>query len=302
MNYFRMPGAVFVIALACAAGKSESGQLTYARGQNIVAAFDGWERHADGTFGMVFSYYNRNYEEVLDLPIGPNNNIEPGGPDQGQPTHFLPGRHRFVFSVKVPRDWDLKKRLVWTLTVRGKTEKANAFLLPEWEINNQVRAQNGDGSAAGGGNAAEYNEAPEIAVGPAQSITLPDSATLTAFVKDDGLPAPKPRAPRRQPSAARSGAAAPTDTAAVDAGGASGDTANAPAAPRVSQLRVNWVLYRGPVGAAVTFAPDKSPVTDGKAVTTASFSLPGQYVVRGYADDGAVTARADIAVMVHPSK
>jgi hypothetical protein len=107
-------------------------------------------------------------------------------------------------------------------------------------------------------------------VGPAQSIALPDSATLTAFVKDDDLPAPKPRAPRRQPSAAWSGAAAPTDTAAVDAGG---DTANAPAAPRVSQLRVNWVLYRGPVGAAVTFAPDESPVTDGKA-----------------------------AVMVHPSK
>jgi hypothetical protein len=76
-------------------------------------------------------------------------------------------------------------------------------------------------------------------VGPAQSITLPDSATLTAFVKDDGLPAPKPRAPRRQPSAARSGAAPPTDTAAVDA---SGDTANAPAAPRVSQLRVKLGL------------------------------------------------------------
>ena len=149
---------------------------------------------------MTVTTANEEEPKILDVPIGPANNIEPGGPDQGQPTHFLPGRHRFVFSVKVPRDWGPTKRLVWTLVVRGKTEKANAFLLPEWEINNQVRAQNGDGSAAGAGNAAEYNEAPKISVGAAQNITLPDAATLTAFVTDDGLP--KPRAPRRPPAAA----------------------------------------------------------------------------------------------------
>jgi hypothetical protein len=275
---------MLVIALACVTATGESGQLTYSRGQNIVAAFEGWERGSDGTMSMVFSYFNRNYEEILDVPIGPANNIEPGGPDQGQPTHFLPGRHRFVFSVKVPRDWGPTRRLVWTLVVRGKTEKANAFLLPEWEINNQVRAQNGDGSGGGGGNAAEYNEAPKISVGAAQSITLPDAATLTAFVTDDGLP--KPRAPRRPPAAATSGAA----------------TAAGGAAPPASLLRVNWIMFRGPVGAAVTFAPDRSPVTEGKAVTAARFSLPGQYVVRGYADDGAVTTPADIVVNVAPAK
>jgi len=277
--------AMLVIALACVTATGEGGQLTYSRGQNIVAAFEGWERTSDGTTSMVFSYFNRNYEELLDVPIGPANNIEPGGPDQGQPTHFLPGRHRFVFSVKVPKDWGTTKRLVWTLVVRGKTEKANAFLLPEWEINNQVRAQNGDGSGGGGGNAAEYNEAPKISAGAAQSITLPDAATLTAFVTDDGLP--KPRAPRRPPGAARSGAA-------TAAGGA--------AAPPPSLLRVNWIMFRGPVGAAVTFAPERSPVTEGKAVTAARFSLPGQYVVRGYADDGAVTTPADIVVNVAPAK
>src|SRR5207244_9716522 len=108
--------AILAAALVCIAAKSESGQLTYDRGQNGVAAFEGWERDADGTFAMVFSYYNRNYKEILDVPIGPENNIEPGGPDQGQPTHFLPGRHRFVFSVKVPKDFDPNKRLVWSLT------------------------------------------------------------------------------------------------------------------------------------------------------------------------------------------
>jgi hypothetical protein len=76
-------GAVVILALVGTAGSGESGQLSYARGQNVVSAFDGWERHADGTFGMVFSYYNRNYEEIVDVPVGPENNIEPGGPDQG---------------------------------------------------------------------------------------------------------------------------------------------------------------------------------------------------------------------------
>jgi hypothetical protein len=61
-------------------------------------------------------------------------------------------------------------------------------------------------------------------------------------------------------------------------------------------------MYRGPSGAAVTFASDTSPVVDGKASTTATFSKPGQYVVRAYADDGAVTTPADIKVAVSPAK
>jgi hypothetical protein len=30
---------------------------------------------------MWFGYMNRNYEEELDIPIGPDNRIEPTGPD-----------------------------------------------------------------------------------------------------------------------------------------------------------------------------------------------------------------------------
>jgi hypothetical protein len=266
--------AAVAFALVIYTGVGIGGQLTYSRGQNVVSAFDGWERHADGTFGMVFSYYNRNYEEMIDVPIGAENNIEPGGPDQGQPTHFLPARHKFVFSVTLPKDWDPKKRLVWTLIVRGKTEKANAFLLPEWEINNQVRGQNGDSShPVTVGNAADYNEAPVITPGPAQRVTLPATTTLTATVKDDGLP--KPRV-RRQ-------------------------LAGAPATPQ-THLFVNWVMYRGPAGATVKFAPDSSPVEDGNASTTATFSKPGDYVIRAYADDGAVTTPGDISISVLAAK
>jgi hypothetical protein len=88
---------------------------TYSRGQNASPAFEGWEANADGSFNFVFGYMNRNWEEELNVPVGPDNNIEPGGPDRGQPTRFLPRRNRFVFRVRVPKDWG-DKELIWTLT------------------------------------------------------------------------------------------------------------------------------------------------------------------------------------------
>ena len=64
----------------------------YARGQDVSPTFDGWERNPDGTFSMWFGYYNRNTEEEVDVPIGPENNFDLGNGDQGQPTHFYTGR------------------------------------------------------------------------------------------------------------------------------------------------------------------------------------------------------------------
>ena len=57
---------------------------------------------ADGTKYFLFGYMNRNWEEEIDVPVGPDNGFNVGGADQGQPTHFLPRRNRFVFRVKVP--------------------------------------------------------------------------------------------------------------------------------------------------------------------------------------------------------
>src|SRR5580692_10792185 len=72
-----------------------------ARGQNVVPVYEGFWRNADGTFDLLFGYYNRNWEEVIDVPVGPGNTLDPGGPDQGQPTHFFPRRNQFVFKVRV---------------------------------------------------------------------------------------------------------------------------------------------------------------------------------------------------------
>ena len=82
-------------------------------GQSVTAAYEGWFRNPDGTFSILFGYYNRNLKQDLDIPVGPNNRIEPGGPDQGQPTHFLPGRQWGVFTVTVPKDFGDKK-LTWS--------------------------------------------------------------------------------------------------------------------------------------------------------------------------------------------
>jgi hypothetical protein len=70
---------------------------------------------------MLIGYYNRNTKEALDIPVGPDNRVEPGGPDQGQPTHFEVGRQWGVFVVKVPNDFGAKT-VIWTIVSNGETQ------------------------------------------------------------------------------------------------------------------------------------------------------------------------------------
>ena len=84
-------GIIFTQALV-------SAQLSYSSGQPVAPAFEGWDRNPDGSFNMIFGYMNKNWEEEIEVPVGPENNIAPGGPDQGQPAHFYPRRNRFVFN------------------------------------------------------------------------------------------------------------------------------------------------------------------------------------------------------------
>src|SRR5438552_16589679 len=100
-------------------------------GQTITGAFEGWFANPDRSYSLLLGYYNRNSKRELDIPIGPNNRIEPGGPDQGQPTHFLTGRQWGVFTVTVPKDIG---KLTWTLIANGQTTAIPASLDPLWEI------------------------------------------------------------------------------------------------------------------------------------------------------------------------
>ena len=92
-----------------------------ASGQSVTPAFEGWYQNADGTFSLSFGYFNRNYDEHLDLPIGPDNRFEPGPADRGQPTHFFPRRQTGVFAVVVPANFG-DNEVNWPLSFRGDTQ------------------------------------------------------------------------------------------------------------------------------------------------------------------------------------
>jgi hypothetical protein len=99
----------------------------------VTGAFEGWFKNPDGTFSLLLGYFNRNTKQELDIPIGPNNRIDGGGPDQGQPTHFLTGRQWGMFTVRVPADFG-KNKLVWTLVANGQELVIPASLHPDYEI------------------------------------------------------------------------------------------------------------------------------------------------------------------------
>src|SRR5438094_746959 len=150
-----------VLLVAAFAGFARTGAQVTATGQDVAPVFEGWEQNADGTFNLVFGYFNRNWEEEVDVPIGPENSIEPGGADQGQPTHFLPRRNRFLVRIRVPGDFG-KKELVWTLTTRGKTTRAYGTLKPDYYIDDIVIMNNTGAGGAGGGNPSTIGNTPPV--------------------------------------------------------------------------------------------------------------------------------------------
>lgn len=257
----------FGAILVCAACVIASAQVHYAAGQNVAPVFEGWEHNPDGTYSMIFGYLNRNYEEELDIPVGPNNAVTPGG-DRGQPEHFYPRRQRFLFKVTVPADWDKTQKVVWTVTSHGRTDRANGWLQPEWELSDNVIVENN-----GGGVPDPNNKPPSLTTGPNQTIALTDAATLTASATDDGLPKPYKRAPSNP------------------------DRDSTP--PRPQGVQIKWIQYRG--AGKATFDPDSSPILHGQPVELSSkvtFSMPGTYVLRATAFDGQLYSTRDVTVTV----
>ena len=271
MRLFGVVSAAIVLAGA-PAGRV-SAQVQYAKGQNVAPIFEGWEHNPDGTYSMVFGYLNRNYEEEVDIPIGPDNSISLGGEtfgDRGQPTHFYPRRQRFLFRVVVPKDWDPKQKVVWTLNSRGRTDRANGWLQPEWELSDGVIIEN-----MGGGVPDPENQAPAVTLAPVPAVAIGEAATLTASATDDGLPKPYRRAPSNPDRDAQ------------------------PRRPRGVQIK--WIQYRGP--GKVTFHPPASAVVHGEPVTLTSkvsFSAPGTYVLRAIANDGQLFTTKDVTITVNP--
>jgi len=118
-------------------------QLRHWSGQGLAPVYEGWDRNPDGTYNMWFGYMNRNYEEVLELPVGPANRFEPGDADRGQPTFFDTRRHKDTFRVTVPANFGETAKLTWSVTVRGKTESVAGSLTSVWQIDRQRTTRGG---------------------------------------------------------------------------------------------------------------------------------------------------------------
>jgi hypothetical protein len=248
-------GAALVLAGAALLGTGTvSAQLPLATireaGEAVTPAYEGWYRLADGRRALLIGYFNRNTKQVLDVPIGPNNRVEPGGPDLGQPTHFDQRRGWGVFTVLVPADF--KDKITWTIVANGKTSSIPMGLHVDYEVEPFKDAAMGNTPPVvkfdmGG----KTYTGPPIGIAKELSATVGQPLTLDVWVTDDN---------HKEPGSLR--------------------PATAPAAT------FQWHKHRGP--GDVKFAEERPKIdfdAEGKTTTTATFSAPGEYVLRAQAND-----------------
>ena len=302
-------------------------QLTYRSGQPISTAFEGWEEEADGSRYFLFGYMNANWEQEPDIPIGPDNYFVLGAPgtggadpgafdvgvaDQGQPTHFLPRRNRFVFKVPVPEGFRETDEVIWTLTANDTTVSAYASLRLDYRVDSLIKASEQGAIGAGTTNPViRANVVPTLSVeGPtARTVRAGEPLRLTAVATDDGVP--KATEPRRSTDPFGRGAddvpAGWMKPRQITVGSATG-------------LRLSWYVYRG--AGTVAFSPEQIKVWEDTRVhanspwanywyppalpdenrweTEVTFDEPGVYVLRCLASDGALGVDSDVTVTVTP--
>jgi len=288
--------ALLVAALALLTLASLAAQVPVPKvNDNITPVYEGWLPNDDGSFDLVFGYLNREWEGETSIPLGADNTMDPGGPDQGQPTNFFPRRNRFVFKVHVPKDFGARE-MVWTLTSKGRTEKAYGTLKNDYVLDDTVIMSNlGAGGALSTTPDMVGNKPPVLAVeGPKnRTARVGEAVVLAAVATDDGKPNK-----RNMPALLGGNYLLP-------------QTANG--------LRLSFFVYRGP-GKAVMFDPPQtkvwedtrdgggSPWSAGWVVPSipdgnkwqarATFSEPGTYVIRALAHDGGLFTSQDLTVVV----
>lgn len=234
-------------------------------GTSITGAYEGWFDSADGTHNFLVGYFNRNLKQAQDVPIGPNNRIEPGGPDMGQPTYFQPRRRTGVFIVPVPKSFSPDQKLTWTITVNGQTTQIPLRLHRDYNVNpfGDVAVGNEPPTLRVIDQNAPGIKGPVALLGKAPSLTAAVGTPLaiTAWVDDDGKFA---------------------------------SATMAPVTDGRSPVEFHWNKYRGP--GAVTFDP-ASPKLEvlkggkqdqpfsGKGTTSVKFSAPGEYALHLLATD-----------------
>ena len=247
------------LAIALAAAAPAWAQLPleplHDSGQGVTPAYEGWFQNADGSFSILYGYYNRNQKQDLDIPIGPNNRIDPGGPDRGQPTHFLPGRQWGLFTITVAKDFG-KNKLTWTLVVNGQTTAIPASLDPLWELAPFKDATDNTPPVVSLEGNSVQGPRPITA---SLTTTVANPLALKVAVSDDASVIPGERKPKTPP------------------------------------VTLVWSKFRGPGSVtfdnarpAVEKVDDPAPgaaAFSGKATTLATFSEPGEYMLYLAAND-----------------
>jgi hypothetical protein len=218
-------------------------------GLTVSPFFEGWYANPDGSYDLSLGYFNRNSREPLYIPRGPNNFITPAEFDGFQPEHFPPRRVRGVFTVTIPEAMvNAGQRVTWTLVVRGDTLSVPA-----------------------GARIPSY----QLAYLPMAMGSLPPVITFEPGGESG-------RGPRGivSPTTYRTGVAQPIVLrfTAIDDPSMRADTTRYP-------INVGWVTHQGP--ALATFADEvmTEEVGGGEASVTVTFSEPGEYVIRGQADN-----------------
>ncbi len=221
-------------------------------GRTVSPAYEGWYQNPDGTYNLSFGYYNRNTQEALEIPIGPDNSIAPAEFNGLQPTRFEPRRHWGVFAVTVPADFG-NQRIEWTLNIRGQKVTIPGHLREEWKID----ALEGEAGAGNTPPVLRFDMGGPAGAGPRGVTTGPLHAkvdaplTVTVWAHDDG-------AGRRTTSRGEQ---------------------------RPPTVTLTWFKHQGP--GDVTFGEENArvPITGGEAEMIATFSAVGDYVLRVRAND-----------------
>jgi hypothetical protein len=270
------------IAIAAAVAVTVGGAMVAAQGQllpstpkkafgaSISPAYDGWYDNADGTHTFLIGYYNRNWVDEVDVPIGPNNRFEPGEPDRGQPTHFLPNRGFGMFIITVPNDTPPTEKLWWVITVNGVTQRVPFHRTADYNITPQRASEESPGG--------KYNLPPVLRLaqdGPPIQSPVASVSSVTAqrtavtgepmplefWIEDDGLYASGSNAPITQ-------------------------------SPAIVEVVVS--KYRGPGAVAIGKGHEKVLTTKGgkpgepyagHSATTVTFAEPGEYLLHVTVND-----------------
>jgi hypothetical protein len=231
-------------------------------GAGVTGAFEGWFVNKDGSRSFLVGYYNRNSQQTLDVSIGAGNRIEPGGPDMGQPTHFLPGRQWGMFSLPVPKDFKPDDQYVWTIVANGQAMSIPLRLKSDYVMSPFKEIAVGNTPPV-----IRFEQNGKTLQGPISNLA--SAASRTASV---GTPFPLPLWA--------------TDDMKYTSG------TSAPMTRPRPPVTLRWSKYRGP--GAVTFdkaTPEVEKLEsgegsfNGRATTTVTFAAPGDYVLHLTAND-----------------